>query len=116
MRSTARFSSSSAARLAAWMISWTDFERGADDQCGGCREAFSRATATIGIEVSGIELKDVILPGEMREILNQVVAAAEAGRSERRPAAVRKRTPRRLLPQHGEGHGRKPGHVAPEGA
>ena len=30
--------------------------------------------ATIGIEVSGIELKDVILPGEMREILNQVVA------------------------------------------
>jgi regulator of protease activity HflC (stomatin/prohibitin superfamily) len=31
--------------------------------------------AAIGIEVSGIELKDVILPGEMREILNQVVAA-----------------------------------------
>lgn len=29
----------------------------------------------IGIEVSGIELKDVILPGEMRDILNQVVAA-----------------------------------------
>ncbi|GAA3074441.1 slipin family protein [Rhizobium viscosum] len=31
--------------------------------------------AAVGIEVSGIELKDVILPGEMREILNQVVAA-----------------------------------------
>lgn len=31
--------------------------------------------AAIGVEVSGIELKDVILPGEMREILNQVVAA-----------------------------------------
>jgi regulator of protease activity HflC (stomatin/prohibitin superfamily) len=29
----------------------------------------------IGIEVTAIELKDVILPGEMREILNQVVAA-----------------------------------------
>lgn len=31
--------------------------------------------AAIGIEISSIELKDVILPGEMREILNQVVAA-----------------------------------------
>ncbi|MEO1043852.1 MAG: slipin family protein [Pseudomonadota bacterium] len=31
--------------------------------------------AAIGIEVSEISLKDVILPGEMREILNQVVAA-----------------------------------------
>jgi regulator of protease activity HflC (stomatin/prohibitin superfamily) len=30
--------------------------------------------ATIGVEVSDISLKDVILPGEMREILNQVVA------------------------------------------
>lgn len=30
--------------------------------------------ATIGVEVSDIALKDVILPGEMREILNQVVA------------------------------------------
>jgi regulator of protease activity HflC (stomatin/prohibitin superfamily) len=31
--------------------------------------------AGIGVEVSDIALKDVILPGEMREILNQVVAA-----------------------------------------
>ncbi|WP_239479521.1 slipin family protein [Actibacterium sp. 188UL27-1] len=31
--------------------------------------------AEIGIEVGEIALKDVILPGEMREILNQVVAA-----------------------------------------
>lgn len=31
--------------------------------------------ARIGVEVSTIELKDVILPGEMRDILNQVVAA-----------------------------------------
>ncbi len=30
--------------------------------------------ASIGVEVSDIALKDVILPGEMREILNQVVA------------------------------------------
>ena len=31
--------------------------------------------ARIGIEVTTIELKDVILPGEMRDILNQVVTA-----------------------------------------
>lgn len=31
--------------------------------------------AAIGLEVSDIALKDVILPGEMRDILNQVVAA-----------------------------------------
>lgn len=31
--------------------------------------------AEIGVEVSDIALKDVILPGEMRELLNQVVAA-----------------------------------------
>ena len=34
--------------------------------------------AAIGIEVSDITLKDVILPGEMRELLNQVVAAQKA--------------------------------------
>lgn len=31
--------------------------------------------AAIGVEVSDISLKDVILPGEMRDILNQVVSA-----------------------------------------
>ncbi|RUW67644.1 slipin family protein, partial [Mesorhizobium sp. M2A.F.Ca.ET.067.02.1.1] len=31
--------------------------------------------AAIGVEVSDIALKDVILPGDMREILNQVVSA-----------------------------------------
>ena len=31
--------------------------------------------AAIGVEICTIELKDVILPGEMREILNKVVAA-----------------------------------------
>ena len=31
--------------------------------------------ARIGLEVGEIALKDVILPGEMREILNRVVAA-----------------------------------------
>lgn len=43
--------------------------------------------AEIGVEVSDIALKDVILPGEMREILNQVVSAekqAEANLIRRR--------------------------------
>jgi regulator of protease activity HflC (stomatin/prohibitin superfamily) len=43
--------------------------------------------AELGIEVGEIALKDVILPGEMRDILNQVVAAqkeAEAGVIRRR--------------------------------
>src|SRR5262249_7133318 len=31
--------------------------------------------ATLGVEVGVIALKDIILPGEIREILNQVVAA-----------------------------------------
>ncbi|MFQ5566847.1 MAG: SPFH domain-containing protein, partial [Paracoccaceae bacterium] len=34
--------------------------------------------AEIGIEVGEIALKDVILPGEMREILNRVVEAEKA--------------------------------------
>ena len=38
-------------------------------------EAVRTEMAAIGIEVSEIALKDVILPGEMREILNKVVAA-----------------------------------------
>ena len=34
-----------------------------------------REMAALGVEVSGIALKDIILPGEIRNILNQVVAA-----------------------------------------
>jgi regulator of protease activity HflC (stomatin/prohibitin superfamily) len=37
-------------------------------------EDVRRDMAAIGIEVGDIALKDVILPGEMREILNKVVA------------------------------------------
>lgn len=37
--------------------------------------AVRKDMATIGIEVGEIALKDVILPGEMKDILNQVVAA-----------------------------------------
>lgn len=38
-------------------------------------EEVRRAMSKIGIEVGEIALKDIILPGEMRDILNQVVTA-----------------------------------------
>jgi regulator of protease activity HflC (stomatin/prohibitin superfamily) len=37
--------------------------------------AVHAAMSAIGIEVSSIALKDIVLPGDMRDILNQVVAA-----------------------------------------
>lgn len=37
--------------------------------------AVRAAMAEFGVHVGGIALKDIILPGEMREILNQVVTA-----------------------------------------
>lgn len=37
--------------------------------------AVRRDMSAIGIEVAGIAIKDVVLPGEMRDILNRVVAA-----------------------------------------
>jgi regulator of protease activity HflC (stomatin/prohibitin superfamily) len=37
--------------------------------------AVHAAMAAVGIEVAAIALKDIVLPGEMRDILNQVVAA-----------------------------------------
>jgi len=38
-------------------------------------EAIRKEMAAVGVEVIAMALKDVILPGEIREILNQVVAA-----------------------------------------
>jgi len=38
-------------------------------------DALKAEMAALGVEVSDISLKDVILPGEMRDILNQVVTA-----------------------------------------
>ena len=38
-------------------------------------DAVRAEMATLGVEVGAIALKDVVLPGEMREILNTVVAA-----------------------------------------
>ncbi|MFV0475126.1 MAG: slipin family protein [Pikeienuella sp.] len=53
-------------------------------------EAVRAEMAAIGVEVAQIALKDVVLPGEMREILNRVVAAqkeAEANVIRRRDEA-----------------------------
>ena len=38
-------------------------------------DAIRKEMASVGVEVGTMALKDVILPGEIREILNQVVAA-----------------------------------------
>ena len=38
-------------------------------------DAVSTEMATIGVEVQAIAIKDIVLPGEVREILNQVVTA-----------------------------------------
>jgi len=48
-------------------------EKGSVDEDAG--EAVRAEMAGIGIELGEIALKDVILPGDMREILNRVVAA-----------------------------------------
>lgn len=50
-------------------------------------EAFATVCAQIGVTVEGVHIKDIILPGEMREIFNQVIEAskrAEANNIQRR--------------------------------
>jgi len=50
-------------------------------------EKFYAVCLTIGVEVSGVHIKDIILPGEMRDIFNQVIEAskrAEANNIQRR--------------------------------
>lgn len=42
---------------------------------GEVRHAIARRTAAFGVEVRSVGLRDVILPGDMREILNQVITA-----------------------------------------
>ena len=48
---------------------------------------FHEVCAKIGVEVEGVHIKDIILPGEMRDIFNQVIEAtkrAEANNIQRR--------------------------------
>lgn len=50
-------------------------------------EKFYATCLTIGVKVEGVHIKDIILPGEMREIFNQVIEAtkrAEANNIKRR--------------------------------
>ncbi len=50
-------------------------------------EKFHAICLNVGVEVDGVHIKDIILPGEMREIFNQVIEAskrAEANNIQRR--------------------------------
>ncbi len=42
---------------------------------GELREALAKRAASFGVDVRGVGLKDIILPGEMKAILNQVIEA-----------------------------------------
>ncbi len=51
------------------------------------RDALTKRTGTFGVAVRGVGLKDIILPGDMKTLLNQVIAAqkeAEANLIKRR--------------------------------
>lgn len=50
-------------------------------------KTFYEVCRTVGVEIEGVHIKDIILPGEMREIFNQVIEAskrAEANNIQRR--------------------------------
>lgn len=48
-----------------------------DAVCVEVREMLARRSAELGIAVRGVGLKDIILPGDMRTLFNQVVAATK---------------------------------------
>jgi regulator of protease activity HflC (stomatin/prohibitin superfamily) len=41
------------------------------------REALSKRTSAFGVAVRGVGLRDIILPGDMKTLLNQVIAATK---------------------------------------
>src|SRR5205814_8394511 len=41
------------------------------------REALVRRTAEYGVAVRGVGLRDIILPGDMKDLMNQVIAASK---------------------------------------
>jgi len=70
------------------------FLAGKDEVVAELRESLAERAAELGVEVSAFGIRDVILPGEMKEILNRVVEArkrAEAALVTRREetAAIR---------------------------
>ena len=71
--------------------------------------------AEIGIEVRGIGVKDIILPGDMKEILGKVVEAGE-GRAGERDPPPRGDQCDPFAAEHCEGHGGQPDRAASEGA
>lgn len=61
-----------------------DLDRLLEDKDGIDREVFAKlasAAADNGLELCSVGLKDVILPGEMKDILNQVVQAEKAAQA-----------------------------------
>jgi regulator of protease activity HflC (stomatin/prohibitin superfamily) len=71
--------------------------------------------SALGVEVGAIALKDIILPGEMRAIMNQVVSAekqAQANLIRRREETSRDP----LAVEHGEAARGQPNPGALEGA
>lgn len=48
---------------------------------GGLTESVRAATAGIGIEVDGVVIRDLMLPGEVRVAMTQTLLAREAGRA-----------------------------------
>ena len=76
----------------------------------------SAASVTgFGVEVLGVGVKDVILPGEMKEILNSVVQAEKAAQAN----VIRRREEANadaFAAQHREADRGEPGADAPEGA
>jgi regulator of protease activity HflC (stomatin/prohibitin superfamily) len=43
------------------------------------REALAKRTAEYGVAVRSVGLRDIILPGDMKTLLNQVIAATKEG-------------------------------------
>ncbi len=57
------------------------------DDVTDLKESLSRELAEFGVEIVGVHIKDIILPGEIRDIFNQVIEAtkqAEANNIKRR--------------------------------
>ena len=67
-------------------------------------ERVGEGFAEIGIAVDSVGVKDIILPGDMKDLLGKVVEAEKRGASQRDPTSRgNQRDP--VAAQHGQGHG-----------
>ena len=81
----------------------------------GAARLRARARAETGIEVTELGVKDVILPGEIRELVNKVVEAERIGEGEPDPPPGGDRGDA-FAPQHREADGGQPAPPAAQGA